>query len=289
MKAEKLAMLRAKCAAWSILFMFAVSGLGPAFPAWAGERLICASTTSTQNSGLFEVILPVFEKQTGIKVAVVAVGTGQALEMARRGDADVVLVHDPAAEQKFVEEGYGIKRRQVMYNDFIVVGPASDPANIKGLTDVVEAFQRIGNAGFAFISRGDRSGTHSKELIIWEKAGMNPQGHQNYLEAGQGMASTLRIANEKQFYTMVDRGTWLAAKDCDRSSLTLLVEGDPLLFNQYSVIVVNPASIPHAKVKAATAFADWLVSPAGQNLIGDFRDQKGNQLFIPNAKPAAAK
>ncbi|MDD3580651.1 MAG: substrate-binding domain-containing protein [Desulfobacca sp.] len=264
--------------------MLLVLGLFMASPAWSAERIICASTTSTQNSGLFDYLLPILKKQTGIEVAVVAVGTGQALEMARRGDADVVLVHDPKAEQKFIAEGYGLERRQVMYNDFIIVGPGSDPAQIKGVKQPSEAFQKIGQAGFKFISRGDKSGTHSKELLIWEQAGLKPQGQPNYLEAGQGMASTLRMANEKQSYTLVDRGTWLSSKERQPLDLCLLVEGDPLLFNQYSVIVVNPAKIAHAKVKPATQFADWLVSPAGQSLIGNFKDNKGHQLFHPNAK-----
>ncbi|OPX19699.1 MAG: tungsten ABC transporter substrate-binding protein [Desulfobacca sp. 4484_104] len=264
--------------------MLLVVGLIIASPAWSEVRIICASTTSTQNSGLFDYLLPIFKQQTGIEVAVVAVGTGQALEMARRGDADVVLVHDPQAEQKFIDEGYGLERRQVMYNDFIIVGPGSDPAQIKGMKQASEAFQKIGQAGFKFISRGDKSGTHSKELLIWEQTGLKPQGQPNYLEAGQGMASTLRMANEKQSYTLVDRGTWLSSKEREPLDLCLLVEGDPVLFNQYSVIVVNPAKIAHAKVKPATQFAAWLVSPAGQKLIGDFKDNKGQQLFHPNAK-----
>ncbi|MBW1987037.1 MAG: extracellular solute-binding protein [Deltaproteobacteria bacterium] len=278
-----------QCFSWLLAVLLVVAGLMSVPPAWGEERITCASTTSTQNSGLFDYMLPVFQKQTGIKVAVVAVGTGQALEMARRGDADVVLVHDPGAEKKFVQEGYGINRRQVMYNDFIIVGPCVDPAKIKGLKNAAEAFQRIGQAGFKFVSRGDKSGTHSKELLLWEKAGLKPQGHQDYLEAGQGMASTLRMTDEKQYYTLVDRGTWLSSQDREHLDLCLLVEGDPLLFNQYSVIVVNPAKIPHAKVKAATKFVDWLVSPAGQKLIGSFKDKKGNQLFHPNAQEGTNK
>jgi len=255
--------------------------------AWAADsRITCASTTSTQNSGLFEVLLPAFNKAAGIEVAVVAVGTGQALELARRGDADVLFVHDPASEQKFVEEGFGLARRPVMYNDFIVVGPAADPAKIKGLKDAAAAFKKMAAAGYHFVSRGDKSGTHSKELKLWKQAGVEPKGNPAYLEAGQGMGNTLRMANEKQFYTLTDRGTWLATKDKEKFNLQIVVEGDPALFNQYGVIVVNPAKHPHVKVKDATAFADWLVSPAGQKVIGDFKDKNGNQLFVPNADSA---
>jgi tungstate transport system substrate-binding protein len=269
---------------WSGIFLLGLSMIaGATVPASASERIICASTTSTQNSGLFEVLLPAFKQASGIEVAVVAVGTGQALEMARRGDADVLLVHDPAAEKKFVEEGYGLNRRQVMYNDFIVVGPASDPAKISGSKDAVEAMKKLAASGWHFVSRGDKSGTHSMELKLWKKAEVDPKGKAEYLEAGQGMENTLRMANEKQFYTLTDRGTWLATKDKEKSTLKVMVEGDPQLFNQYGVIEVNPAKHPHAKIKPATAFADWLVSPAGQKIIGDFKDKHGNPLFVPNA------
>ncbi|MFP3867359.1 MAG: substrate-binding domain-containing protein [Desulfobacteraceae bacterium] len=289
MKAFRVSKLQAKWFGRSMAVLILIAGLLSVAPVWGAERITCASTTSTQNSGLFDYILPVFKKQTGIEVAVVAVGTGQALEMARRGDADVVMVHDPEAEKKLVEDGYGINRRQVMYNDFIIVGPCSDPAKIKGLKNTAAAFQRIGQAGFKFISRGDKSGTHSKELLIWKKAGLSPPGQADYLEAGQGMSSTLRMADEKQYYTLVDRGTWLASQESNPVDLCLLVEGDPMLFNQYSVMVVDPAKIPHAKVKAATKFADWLVSEPGQELIGSFKDKKGNQLFHPNAQEGSTK
>jgi tungstate transport system substrate-binding protein len=253
-------------------------------PAGAAGKITCASTTSTQNSGLFDVLLPAFKKATGIDVGVVAVGTGQAIELARRGDADVLLVHDPEKEEKFVAEGFGVARKPVMYNDFIIVGPAADMAKIKGMKDAAEAFKKMAASGFHFVSRGDKSGTHSKELAIWKKAGVDPAGKPAYLEAGQGMENTLRMASEKQFYTLTDRGTWLAVKDKDKLASEIMVEGDPILFNQYGVIVVNPAKHAHVKVKEATAFADWLTSPEGQKVIGDFKDKNGNQLFIPNAK-----
>jgi tungstate transport system substrate-binding protein len=253
-------------------------------PAGAADKITCASTTSTQNSGLFDVLLPAFKKATGIEVAVVAVGTGQAIEMARRGDADVLFVHDPEKEEKFVADGFGLARKLVMYNDFIIVGPAADMAKIKGTKDATEAFKKMAAAGFHFVSRGDKSGTHSMEQKIWKKAGADPTGKPAYLEAGQGMESTLRMASEKQFYTLTDRGTWLAVKDKDKLALEMMVEGDPVLFNQYGVMVVNPAKHAHVKVKEATAFADWLTSPAGQKVIGDFKDKNGNQLFTPNAQ-----
>ena len=255
-------------------------------PAGAADKITCASTTSTQNSGLFEVLLPAFKKATGIDVAVVAVGTGQALEIGRRGDADVLFVHDPAKEEQFVAEGFGLARKPVMYNDFILVGAAADPAKIKGMTDATEAFKKMAASGFHFVSRGDKSGTHSMELKLWKKAGADPAGKPAYLEAGQGMENTLRMAGEKQFYTLTDRGTWLAVKDKDKLALEIMVAGDPVLFNQYGVIVINPAKHPNVKVKEATAFADWLISPAGQKVIGDFKDKNGNLLFTPNAQTA---
>ena len=250
-------------------------------PAGAAEKITCASTTSTQNSGLFDVLLPAFKKATGIDVAVVAVGTGQALEIAKRGDADVLFVHDPEKEEKFVAEGFGLARKPVMYNDFIIVGPAADMAKIKGMKDAAAAFKKMAASGVHFVSRGDKSGTHSMELKIWKKAGVDPAGKPAYLEAGQGMENTLRLASEKQFYTLTDRGTWLAVKDKDKLGLEIMVEGDPALFNQYGVIVVNPAKHAHVKVKEATDFADWLTSPTGQKVIADFKDKNGNQLFTP--------
>lgn len=247
------------------------------------RRIICASTTSTQNSGLFDYILPRFQQKTGIKVDVIAVGTGQALALAKRGDADVVLVHDPESEAKFVAEGYGINKVKVMYNDFVIVGPKPDPARIKGVNAANEAFRRIAEGKATFVSRGDDSGAHKAELRIWKVSGIDPRGKGWYMETGQGMESTLRITNEKQGYTLSDRATWLSLKDRQPPDLALYVEGDPVLFNQYSVMAVNPAKHPHVKYKEAMAFANWLVSPEGQKTIGSFKDKNGYQLFIPNA------
>jgi len=250
----------------------------------AETRLRCASTTSTQNSGLFDYILPIFEKKTGIKVDVVAVGTGAAIEIGKRGDADVVLVHARDLELKAVEEGYFVNRHDVMYNDFVIIGPAQDPLKIKGLKSAVEAFQKIAGEGFPVVSRGDKSGTHTKELAIWKKAGVDPKGEKWYLEVGQGMEKTQRIANEKQAYTLTDRGTWLATKDKDRLEMVVVLEGDPTLFNQYGVMAVNPEKHPPVKYKEAMQFVDWLISPEGQQAIASFKDKHGNQLFTPNAK-----
>ena len=256
----------------------------PAQAAQAAERLVMASTTSLQNSGLFEVLLPAFERRSGIPVHVIAVGTGQALALARRGDADLVFVHDPEAEEQFVREGFGLERRQVMYNDFVLVGPPADPAGARG-KDGLAAFRKLAAKGFPFVSRGDDSGTHRRERDLWRRADATPKGP-TYLEIGQGMEQTLRVADEKRLYTLTDRGTWLATRERDRFTLQVLVEGDPLLHNQYSVIALNPAKHPHVKAKEAKSFVDWVVSPEAQALIGGFRDRQGNQLFIPNAKQA---
>jgi tungstate transport system substrate-binding protein len=252
---------------------------------WAETRIKCASTTSTQNSGLFDYLLPIFEKKTGIKVDVVAVGTGAAIEIGKRGDADVVLVHAKQQELKAVKEGAFVNRHDVMYNDFVIIGPANDPLKIKGLKSAVEAFKKIGAQDkVPFVSRGDKSGTHTKELAIWKTAGLNPKGQKWYLEVGQGMEKTQRIANEKQAYTLTDRGTWLATKDKDKLEMAVVLEGDPVLFNQYGVMAVNPEKHKQVKYKEAMAFVDWLISPEGQKAIGDFKDKHGNQLFTPNAK-----
>jgi tungstate transport system substrate-binding protein len=250
----------------------------------AETRLRCASTTSTQNSGLFDYLLPIFEKKTGIKVDVVAVGTGAAIEIGKRGDADVVMVHAKDQELKAVEEGFFVDRHDIMYNDFVIIGPANDPLKIKGAKTASEAFKNIAAKGGPFVSRGDKSGTHSKELKIWKQAGVDPQGQKWYLEVGQGMAKTQRIANEKRGYTLTDRGTWLATKDKDKLDMAIVVEGDPILYNQYGVMVVNPDKHTQVKLKEAKLFIDWLVSPEGQKAIGDFKDKNGNQLFTPNAK-----
>jgi tungstate transport system substrate-binding protein len=250
----------------------------------AVTRIKCASTTSTQNSGLLDYLLPKFEKASGIKVDVVAVGTGAALKLGERGDADVVLVHAKNQELKAVEAGYFVNRHDVMYNDFVIIGPPNDPAKIKGLKSAVEAFKKIAASKSPFVSRGDKSGTYTKEMAIWKKAGIDPKGQKWYMEVGQGMAKTQRIANEKRAYTLTDRGTWLASKDKDKLDMIVEVEGDPILFNQYGVMATNPAKFKDVKYKEAMVFINWLISPAGQKAIADFKDKKGNKLFVPNAK-----
>ncbi|MFI5329866.1 MAG: substrate-binding domain-containing protein [Desulfobaccales bacterium] len=250
----------------------------------AETRIKCASTTSTQNSGLFDYLLPILANQTGVHVDVVAVGTGAAIEIGKRGDADVLFCHAKELEEKAVQEGFFVNRHDVMYNDFVIIGPAKDPLKLKGLKSAVEAFKKIAAAGGPFVSRGDKSGTNTKELAVWKAAGIDPKGQKWYLEVGQGMEKTQRIANEKQGYTLTDRGTWLATKDKDKLEMVVVLEGDPVLFNQYGVMAVNPAKHPQVKFKEAMQFVDWLVSPEGQKVIGDFKDQHGNQLFIPNAK-----
>ncbi len=249
----------------------------------AASEIICSSTTSTENSGLFGYILPMFEKKTGIKVKVVARGTGAAIEMGKRGDADVAFVHAKEQELKAVEEGYFIDRHDVMYNDFVIIGPTDDPAKITGMKSTVEAFKKI-SASSTFISRGDNSGTNTKELSIWQKAGIVPKGQKWYLEVGQGMEKTQRIADEKHAYTLTDRGTWLATRDKDRLAMMIVLEGDPTLFNQYGVMAVNPAKFKQAKYKEAMVFINWLISKEGQQAIASFKDKNGNPLFIPNAK-----
>jgi len=250
--------------------------------ALAQERSITmASTTSTEQSGLFAHLLPAFKQATGIDVRVVAVGTGQALDMGRRGDADVLFVHDKEAEEKLVAEGFGIKRSDVMYNDFVIVGPGDDPARAKG-KDVVAALVRIAAQSAPFISRGDKSGTHAAELRYWKAAGIDAPATRfaGYKECGCGMGPALNIASSTDAYALADRGTWLAFKN--RAKLAILVEGDTKLFNQYGVIVVNPAKHPHVKTTLAQAFADWVLSPSGQATIAAYRIG-GEQLFFPNA------
>ena len=267
------------------VFVAAALGLAALFslavPAHAdGEKfIVMASTTSTEQSGLFSHLLPRFTQATGIAVRVVALGTGQALDMARRGDADVVFVHDQAAEEKFVAEGWGLKRAAVMYNDFVIVGPKDDPAHAKG-KDVTAALGRIAAANATFISRADKSGTHSAELRYWKAAGIAAPAFANYEQCGCGMGPALNIAASKNAYALTDRGTWLSFKN--RADLAVLVEGDRRLFNQYGVMVVNPARHPHVKQALAQAFADWVVSPAGQAAIATYRID-GQQLFFPNA------
>ncbi|ENO81917.1 family 1 extracellular solute-binding protein [Thauera sp. 27] len=240
--------------------------------------IVIASTTSTEQSGLFGHILPQFKQATGIDVKVVALGTGQALDVGRRGDADVVFVHDAAAEQKFVDEGHGVAHRQVMYNDFVLVGPKGDPASAAG-NDIAAALQKLAAAGAPFVSRGDKSGTHAAELRYWKAAGLEDKGS-GYKECGCGMGPALNMAASSGAYVLTDRGTWLSFKN--RADLAVLVEGDTRLFNQYGVMVVNPARHPHVKEAEARSFVDWIVSPAGQEAIASYRIA-GEQLFFPNA------
>ena len=254
-------------------------------PLYADDKfIIVQSTTSTQNSGLFEHLLPLFTKKTGIEVRVVAVGTGQALKNAENGDGDVVFVHSKPDEEKFVAEGWGVKRYPVMYNDFIIVGPAGDPAKIAGLKQAPEALKKIAEASAPFASRADDSGTHKAELKLWEAAGIDPKASSGswYLETGSGMGATLNTAIGKHAYTLADRGTWLAFANKD--DFKVLVEGDDKLFNQYGVILVNPTKHPNVKAKEGQAFIDWLVGAEGQAAIASYKID-GQQLFFPNAGP----
>jgi tungstate transport system substrate-binding protein len=254
----------------------------------AQERsIVVASTTSTQDSGLFGHLLPLFKAKTGIDVKVVAQGTGQALDTGRRGDADVVFVHAKAQEEKFVADGFGVKRFPVMYNDFVLIGPKSDPAGIKGSKDILAALDAIKTKRAPFISRGDRSGTHAAELNLWKLAGIDITRDKGpwYREIGQGMGAALNMASAANAYVLADRGTWIAFKN--RGELDIVVEGDKRLFNQYGVILVNPQRHPHVKKEAGQAFIDWLVSPEGQQAIAGYRIG-GQQLFFPNANSPGA-
>ena len=253
-------------------------------PAQAQRAITVASTTSTEQSGLFKHILPKFTGSTGIEVRVVALGTGQALDIGRRGDADVVFVHDKEAEEKFVADGFGVTRQEVMYNDFVVVGPKSDPAGAVG-KDIQAALRRIAAVKAPFVSRGDRSGTHAAELRFWRDAGLDLAAIKGdwYKEIGQGMGPALNAASAASAYVLSDRGTWLAFKN--RGDLTILVEGDQRMFNQYGVVLVNPARHPHVKAADGQSFIDWLVSGEGQKTIAEYRID-GEQLFFPNAGAA---
>ena len=242
------------------------------------QSIIVASTTSTEQSGLFGHILPQFKQATGIDVKVVALGTGQALDVGRRGDADVVFVHDAAAEQKFVDEGHGIEHRKVMYNDFVLVGPKDDPAGTRG-KDITAALQKLAASNGNFVSRGDKSGTHAAELRYWKAAGVDNKGT-GYKECGCGMGPALNMAASSAAYVLADRGTWLSFKN--RADLAVLVEGDTRLFNQYGVMIVNPERHPHVKTAEARKFVEWVVSPAGQDAIASYKIE-GEQLFFPNA------
>jgi tungstate transport system substrate-binding protein len=254
-----------------------------ALPAQAQQKYITvASTTSTEQSGLFKHLLPIFEKKTGIQVRVVALGTGQALDMGRRGDADVVFVHARLLEEKFVAEGYGVRRHEVMYNDFVVIGPKSDPARVAGGKDAVRAFQQIQTTKSAFVSRGDRSGTHFAELELWKAAGIDIAKAKGpwYRETGSGMGPALNTASGMNAYILADRGTWLSFKN--RGELAIMVEGDRRLFNQYGIILVNPAKHLGVKREMGQAFIDWIISSEGQEAIAACKIG-GEQLFFPNA------
>jgi len=279
-------MLRSELHAWRHRGALALAMAAAAWLPWAtaaqDKFIVMASTTSTEQSGLFAHLLPVFRQASGIDIRVVAQGTGQALDMGRRGDADVLFVHDQVAEEKFVAEGFGVERRQVMYNDFVVIGPKSDPAAVKG-KDVVEALKKLVASKESFISRGDKSGTHAAELRYWKAAGVDTPllKMTAYKECGCGMGPALNMAASTNAYLLADRGTWLSFKN--RADLAVLVEGDTRLLNQYGVIVVNPAKHPHIKKNLAQAFADWVVSAEGQATIASYKIG-GKQLFFPNAE-----
>jgi tungstate transport system substrate-binding protein len=264
----------------SILFSALLLAAAPA--ALAQKFITIASTTSTEQSGMFKHLLPMFQKKTGIEVRVVALGTGQALDMARRGDADVVFVHAKSAEDKFIAEGYGVKRLPVMYNDFVLIGPKSDPAKVTGGKDITEALKKIKAASAAFVSRGDRSGTHMAEIALWKQSGVDIAADKGpwYRDTGQGMGPALNSASSMNGYILSDRATWLAFKN--RGDLMIVMEGDKRLFNQYGVILVNPEKHKHVKREMGQAFIDWIVSPDGQKAIADYKIG-GEQLFFGNA------
>jgi len=264
------------------LLAIAVLALLPGRAIAEDKSIVVASTTSTEDSGLFGYILPLFKSKTGIDVKVVAQGTGQALDTGRRGDADVVFVHAKEQEEKFLAEGYGVKRHPVMYNDFVLVGPTSDPARIKNTSDIATALTMIKDRQAPFISRGDRSGTHQAELKLWQTAGIDIAKDSGpwYREIGQGMGATLNSAQSMEGYTLSDRGTWISFKN--KGDLTIMVEGDRRLFNQYGVMLVNPEKHPHVKKELGQQFVDWLVSPEGQRAIANYKIN-GQQLFFPNA------
>jgi tungstate transport system substrate-binding protein len=253
-----------------------------ALPAYAQDKsIVVSSTTSTEQSGLFNFILPIFKMKTGIEVKVVAVGTGQALDIGRRGDADVVFVHDKPAEEKFVEDGFSTKRYEVMYNDFVLIGPKSDPAKVGGGKDIQAALQKISTAQAPFISRGDKSGTHAAELRYWKNAGITISPSSSwYKETGSGMGPALNTASAMNGYILADRATWISFKN--RGDLIIVVQGDPKLFNQYGVMLVNPAKFPHVRKVQGQEFIDWLISKSGQDVIASYKID-GEQLFFPNA------
>lgn len=269
------------------LALAAVPSVASAQSAAPTASIVVASTTSTQDSGLFEYLLPLFTKKTGIEVKVIAQGTGQALDTGRRGDADVVFVHARAAEEKFLAEGFSKARKPVMYNDFVLIGPKSDPAGIAGGKDIAAALTAIETKKAPFVSRGDKSGTHMAELALWKTAGIDLEKVRGdwYREIGQGMGATLNTASAMNAYALADRGTWLGFKN--RGDLVVSVEGDKRLFNQYGVMTVNPEKFPHVKAKEAQAFVDWLTGPEGQKAIAGYKIG-GEQLFFPNADQPGA-
>lgn len=268
---------------FTAIAVFAILASGGASAIAQDKSIVVASTTSTQDSGLFDYILPLFEAKTGVDVKVVAQGTGQALDTGRRGDADVVFVHAKAQEEKFIEEGFGVKRFDVMYNDFILIGPKSDPAGVSGTKDITAALTEIQTKGAPFVSRGDKSGTHSAELRLWKEAGIDIAAVKGdwYREIGQGMGAALNTAGATNAYVLSDRATWLSFKN--RGELDIAVEGDKRLFNQYGVMLVNPEKHPSVKADLGQRFIDWLVSPEGQEAIGEYKID-GQQLFFPNAE-----
>ncbi len=264
-----------------LLFISCCAAFGTS-PARAAETIILQSTTSTQNSGLLDYLLPKFAARTGIRVKVVAVGTGQALRNARNGDGDVLLVHAKDAEMKFLKEGWGVDRRDVMHNDFVIVCPMADPAGVAGMKNAAEALRRIAGKRVPFVSRGDDSGTHKKEMKLWKAAGIDPRKASGtwYRETGSGMGATLNAAAAMGACALTDRGTWIAFRN--KGDLKIMVQGDKALFNQYGVMLVNPKRHPHVKEKAARAFIDWITGPEGQRAIADYR-LNGQQLFFPDA------
>ena len=272
-------MIGTKIILWAVVSLFILMGSSMAFA--QTKTIILSTTTSTQDSGLLDVLIPIFEKNTGYFVKTIAVGSGQAMAMGQKGEADVLLVHSPAAEKKFVAEGYGINRRLIMHNDFIIVGPPEDSAKIKGIKSALEAFKKMATSNALFLSRGDNSGTHSKEKAIWKAAGIDPEKEKWYQQTGLGMGQTLSVTAEKKGYTLADRGTYLALKK--NLGLDILVEGDAILLNIYHVIEVNPAKWPKVNAAGGKAFADFMVSKETQAIIKTFGVEKfGSPLFFPD-------
>jgi len=275
-------MKRTSVWAFSLALLLAVMAASPADAAPQQKNIILATTTSTQDTGLLDTLIPIFEKKTGYFVKTIAVGSGQAMTMGSKGEADVLLVHSPDAEKKFIADGLGVNRRLVMHNDFIIVGPADDPAKIKGEKSAIEALKKIAGANALFISRGDNSGTHALEKKVWKAAGINPEGRKFYQQTGLGMGQTLNVAAEKKAYTIADRGTWLSLQK--NLGLPILCEGDAVLLNIYHVMEVNAAKFPKVNAKGAKAFADFMVAKETQAIVATFGiDKFGSPLFFPDA------